>query len=112
MVHLTAAILAQAAPSPAGAPQGSGSFLFTMLPFLFIFLIFYFLLILPQRRRQKKHQEMLDALKPGDRVITNGGMYGTIVGLEGPKVVLRVADQVKIEFSRAAISALQEAPEK
>lgn len=102
-------MLAQAGPT---GQQGTGSFLVTMLPFALIFLIFYFLLILPARRRQKRHQEMLDNLKAGDRVITNGGLYGTVVGIDGNKVVLRVADQVKMEFARAAVAGLQDAPEK
>lgn len=102
-------LLAQAGP---GGQQGAGSFLPTMIMFGLIFLIFYFLLILPARRRQKKHQEMLDNLKAGDRVVTSGGLYGTVVALDGPKVVLRVADQVKMEFARAAVAGLQETPEK
>jgi preprotein translocase subunit YajC len=105
----TAGLLAQAGPA---GQQGTGSFLVTMLPFALIFVIFYFLLILPARRRQKKHQEMLDNLKAGDRVITNGGLYGTVVALDGAKVVLRVADQVKMEFARAAVAGLQDSPEK
>lgn len=109
MLETTATLLAQAGP---GGQQGSGSFLVTMLPFALIFLIFYFLLILPARRRQKKHQEMLDSLKAGDRVITNGGLYGTVVAIDGGKIVLRVADQVKMEFARAAVAGLQESPEK
>lgn len=107
MFESTAGLLAQAGP---GAPQGSGSFLVTMLPFALIFVIFYFLLILPARRRQKKHQEMLDNLKSGDKVITNGGLYGTVVAIDGGKIVLRVADQVKLEFARASVAGLQEPP--
>jgi len=69
--------------------------------------IFYFLMILPQQRRQKKVAEMLRNLKNGDKVVTNGGIYGTIVGLEDDAVQLRVAEQVKIKVSRAAIAAIQ-----
>ena len=100
-------LLAQAGP---GGTPGTGNFLVTMLPFALIFVIFYFLLILPARRRQKKHQEMLDNLKAGDRVITNGGLYGTVVAIDAGKVVLRVADQVKLEFARAAVAGLQDSP--
>jgi preprotein translocase subunit YajC len=108
MLDSMTGLLAQAGP---GGAQGSGSFLVTMLPFALIFVIFYFLLILPARRRQKKHQEMLDNLKAGDRVITNGGLYGTVVAIDGTKVVLRVAEQVKLEFARASVAGLQESPE-
>jgi len=69
--------------------------------------IFYVLLILPQQKRQKKLQELLAGLKSGDKVITTGGIYGTVVGLEDNAVQLRIADQVKIKVSRAAIAGLQ-----
>jgi preprotein translocase subunit YajC len=69
--------------------------------------IFYFLLILPAQRQRKKQQAMLAALKTGDRVITTGGIYGTIVGLRDDIVQLRIADQVKIEVARAAIAGHQ-----
>lgn len=69
--------------------------------------IFYFLLILPAQRRQKKTAQMLTALKNGDKVITSGGLYGTIVGLEGDAVQLRVAEQVKLKVARSAIAGLQ-----
>ena len=88
--------------------QGQGaSGLTTFLPLLLIMVIFYVLLILPQQRRQKKLGEMLSTLKTGDKVITNGGIYGTIVGLEGDAVQLRIADQVKIKVARSAIAGLQ-----
>ena len=69
--------------------------------------IFYFLMILPAQRRQKKVSQMLQELKNGDKVITNGGIYGTIVGLEDDSVQLRIAEQVKIKISRSAIAGLQ-----
>ena len=69
--------------------------------------IFYFLMILPAQRKQKKVTEMLQALKTGDKVITNGGIYGTIVGLEPDAVQLRVAEQVKIKIARSAIAGVQ-----
>lgn len=77
------------------------------LPLLVIMVIFYVLLILPAQRRQKKTQQMLGALKNGDKVVTSGGIYGTIVGLEGDTVQLRIADQVKVKMSRSAVAGLQ-----
>ena len=74
--------------------------------------IFYFLMILPAQRRQKKVNEMLAALKNGDKVITNGGIYGTIVGLEGDTVQLRIAEQVKMKVARSAIAGMQAEPPK
>lgn len=87
--------------------QGPGSFLPLLLPWILVMGIFYVLLILPQQKRQKKLQEMLAALKSGDKVITSGGIYGTVVGLEDNAVQLRIADQVKIRVSRAAIAGMQ-----
>jgi preprotein translocase subunit YajC len=81
--------------------------LMAFAPLLIIMVIFYVLLILPAQRRQKKTQEMLNALKNGDKVITNGGLFGTIVGIEGDSVQLRIADQVKVKVLRSAVSALQ-----
>lgn len=85
--------------------QSSGLTLF--LPLIVIMVIFYFLMILPAQRRQKKVAEMLKNLKNGDKVITNGGIYGTIVGLEPDSVQLRIAEQVKVKVSRSAVSGLQ-----
>jgi len=87
------------------AAQPSGITLF--LPLVLIMVIFYFLMIMPAQRRQKKVNEMLKNLKNGDKVITNGGIYGTIVGLEGDAIQLRIADQVKIKVSRSAVAGLQ-----
>jgi preprotein translocase subunit YajC len=69
-------------------------------------------MILPALRRHKKTAEMLNNLKTGDKVITNGGIYGTIVGLESDSVLLRVAEQVKIKVSRSAIAGLQAEPKE
>jgi preprotein translocase subunit YajC len=88
-----------------GASQPSSISL--LLPLILIMGIFYFLMILPAQRRQKKVGQMLKSLKTGDKVITNGGIYGTIVGLENDSVQLRIADQVKIKISRSAIAGLQ-----
>jgi len=87
--------------------QGQTGGLITFLPLVIIMVIFYVLLILPAQRRQKKTQAMLAALKSGDKVITNGGLYGTIVGLEDDAVQLRIAEQVKVKVSRSAISGVQ-----
>lgn len=89
-------------------PSGIGLF----LPLILIMVIFYFLMILPAQRRQKKVTEMLKALKTGDKVITNSGIYGTIVGMEDDAVQLRIAEQVKIKLSRSAIAGLQAEPSK
>ena len=80
-------------------------------PILIIMVIFYVLLIMPAQRRQKKTQQMLSTLKNGDKVVTNGGIYGTIVGIEADTVLLRIADvaqgQVKVKVLRSAVAGLQ-----
>jgi preprotein translocase subunit YajC len=73
-------------------------------PLLFIFAIFYFLLIMPQQRRQKKWQTMLDALKTGDKVTTSGGLRGTIIALKDDAVHLRVPpDNLRVEVTKASV---------
>jgi preprotein translocase subunit YajC len=69
--------------------------------------IFYVMLILPQQRQRKKTQEMLGALKTGDKVVTNAGIYGTINGFDGETVILKIAEQVKIRIARSAISQVE-----
>lgn len=92
------------------ADSGAGWGLAQLLPFILIFGIFYFLLILPQQRQRRKIQEMLKNLKTGDRVVTSGGIYGTIVGFRDSGVVqLQVASQVKVDVARSAIAGLQAA---
>jgi preprotein translocase subunit YajC len=74
-----------------------------------LFVIWYFLVIMPQQRQRKRTQEMLGNLKTGDKVLTSGGVYGTIAGFRGEIVQLQIASQVKIEVARSAITALQPA---
>jgi preprotein translocase subunit YajC len=78
-----------------------------ILPIILIMVIFYVLLILPAQKRQKKVASMLSELKNGDKVITTGGVYGTIVGIEDDAIQLRIADQVKIKVLRSAVGGLQ-----
>jgi preprotein translocase subunit YajC len=87
--------------------QQSASGLVAILPFILILVILYLLMILPAQRRQKKLAAMIAALKNGDKVVTNGGIYGTVVGLDNESVQLRVAEQVKIRVARSAIAGLQ-----
>ena len=75
------------------------------LIFLAIGLIFYFIVFLPNKKRQRALQEMLDNLKNGDKVITSGGIHGVVAGIKDDRVHLKIADQVKIEISKNAIVA-------
>ena len=75
--------------------------------FIVIIGIFYLIVFLPTQRQRKKLQTMIDSLKVGDKVITSGGIYGTIVGFKDDRIQLRVAENVKIELSRNSVTALQ-----
>jgi len=87
------------------SPAGNG--LIAFLPLAIIMVIFYVLLILPAQRRQKKTQAMLSDLKTGDKIVTTGGLYGTIASLDGDSLQLRIADQVKVKVARSAVAGLQ-----
>lgn len=87
--------------------QSSGSALIGLLPLVAIFAIFYVMLIMPQQKRQKKWQEMLATLKNGDKVVTSGGIKGTIISVKDDAVQLRVPpDNLRIEVARSAVTAL------
>jgi preprotein translocase subunit YajC len=87
-----------------GGVAGLGGF---VIPLMLMFGIMYFLVILPQQRQRKKVQEMLTAIKNGDKVITTSGIYGTINGMDGDTIILKIADNVKIRIARAAIAQVE-----
>jgi preprotein translocase subunit YajC len=93
--------------APPGGNGQPGSMLTTLLPLVVIFAIFYFLMIRPQQKQQKKHKEMLSALKKGDRVVTRGGMMGTIFSIVDNIVTIEVAENIKIKFSRESIAGVE-----
>ena len=103
-----AADLAFAAASPPGGSGGSSALLTQVVFFAAIFAIFYFLLIRPQQKTKRDRESMLAAVKKGDRVVTSSGLHGTVTGLGEHTVTLRVADQVKLEFDRAALGRIVE----
>lgn len=78
------------------------------VPLILLFVIFYFLLIRPQQKQQKKRQEMLKSLKKGDRIVTIGGLHGVIKEIDETMLSLRVADNLNLKFSRAAIDRVLE----
>lgn len=90
-----------------GSPDGGGGSGLFMLGYLaLIFGVFYLLLIRPQRKKQKEHQQLLEQLKKGDKVVTNGGMFGVIFAIddERGKVVLKFGEDTKIEFLKSSIA--------
>ena len=95
-------ILAMAAPS-----QGAPSTLVQLLPFALVLAIFYFIILLPMKRRQQKVADFLAALKVDDKVVTSGGIYGTITRVNDESLQLQIAERVRIEVSRNAIVGYQ-----
>jgi len=89
-----------------GQSGGSSSLLGMFLPFLLIIMVVYFFMIRPQQKRQKENQRMLADLKKGDKVLTTGGMYATVFGFSDDqnKVILKISDEVKMEFLKSAIA--------
>lgn len=91
----------------ASSASTSGTLAGNLLPFLLIIVIFYFFLIRPQNKKQKETQKMLDALKKGDKVITIGGIHGTVSSVKDNTVVVKVDENCKLEFNRTAISSVE-----
>jgi preprotein translocase subunit YajC len=90
--------LAQAAqPSP----------LMNLWPMALIMIVFYFLLIAPMRKRQKELQAQVDAIQKGDTVITSGGLYGKVAGIDGKTVFVEIADKVKVRVAKSAINSVE-----
>jgi preprotein translocase subunit YajC len=87
-------------------------FLMQILPLVVIFAVFYFLLIRPQQKRQKERNTMLSALKKGDKVITIGGLHGTITDLNDERVTLKVSENTRLVFERSAVNAVVNSNEK
>ena len=90
----------------AGGSAGQSGGITAFVPLILMFVIFYFLLIRPQQKKAKEHKAMLDNLKRGNRVVTSGGIFGTIVSLDDTTVGLEIAEKVKIKVARGNIGGL------
>lgn len=106
-MSIPAALVFAAATSSQGAPQQQGNFLLLMIPYALIFVVFYFLMIRPARQRQKEHAQMLDALKPGDKVVCAGGIHATVVGVTDATVQVKIADQVRVDVEKSSVTAVK-----
>lgn len=93
---------------PASGNGGGAQLMSTIIMFAAIFLIFYFMIIRPQQKRAKERDKMLAALEKGDKVVTSGGIHGTIAGIEEKSVLLQIADNVKVKVERSAINIVLE----
>lgn len=96
-------LLAMANPSGGG---GSGGGMMTVLMFGSIFAIFYFMIIRPQRKQQSERKQMIDALKRGDKIVTSGGLFGTVKDVKGDRVIVTIAEGVKVEVAKSAVSGV------
>ena len=83
-----------------------GNPLTMLVPFVLIFAVFYFIVIMPAKKQQKKKDAMIAALKKGDRVVTNGGIYGSVAAVEDQSLLLKVAENVKIRVAKSAIAGM------
>ncbi|MDO9464664.1 MAG: preprotein translocase subunit YajC [bacterium] len=92
--------------------QGQGNPFGFLIMMALIFGIFYFLTIRPQQKKQKERQEMISKVEKGDKVITSGGIYGMVVGTKEKTLVIKVADNVKVEFARSAVSRVEKKAEQ
>jgi len=91
-----------------GGTGGMGGSLVQFLPFILIFVIFYFLLIRPQQKQRKQHQQLLDNLKTGDKVVTASGIYASVVKLGDDRVTLEIAPKVNVQIDRGQIARLSD----
>lgn len=82
------------------------SLLSSLLPFLLIIAVFYFLILRPQQKRQKERAKLLEAVNKGDKIITSGGIHGTVEGIEDNTVLVKIADNVKVKMDKAAIGTI------
>jgi preprotein translocase subunit YajC len=91
-----------------GSPPGPGvSPYVQLIPIALVFAIFYFIILLPTKRRQKKLEEFLTSLKAGDRVVTTGGLYGSVTKVNEKSVQLQIANNVRVEVARSAVVGFQ-----
>ena len=93
------------AQESAAVPNQTAVMVANIIPLVFVFGVFYFLIIRPQQKTKKTHETMLKALDKNDEVITNSGIYGTIVGIKDDTVMLRIAENVKIEIQKSAVGS-------
>ncbi len=87
-----------------GAGSGQSSQIMAFLPLILLFAVFYFLLIRPQQKRARTHKQFIEGLKKGDRIVTSGGMYGTITGVTDDAVTIEVAEKVRVKILKSAVA--------
>ncbi len=103
-LSLLSAVAYAADVEPGAAAAGGGSAMMTFLPLILLFAVMYFLMIRPQQKKQKEHQAMLNAIQKGDRIQTNGGILGTVTGVDQSELTVEIAPQVRVKVSRGFIA--------
>ena len=94
------------APPPGGTGGEGGGLMSTLVMFALIIGIFYFMILRPQQKKQKEREKMLEAVKKGDKVVTTGGLHGSVAGIDEKTILLQVAENVKMKFDRSAVSTI------
>jgi len=103
-------LLAMAAPTPAGTDANpTGSMVQMLGMFAILGVMFYFLLIRPQSKQRKEHDNLLKNLKAGDKVLTSAGIYGVVANVKDKSILVKIADNVKVEMSKSSITTVLEA---
>ena len=95
-----------------GSEGGGGAPLVQLLPFVLMFLVLYLLILRPQIRKQKAQQRMIDELEKGDRIVTTGGIHGVILNIKDDVLVVKIAENVKVDLSRAAVQRVKNGDQK
>jgi len=103
-------LFAEAATTSAAPGQPQTNILLQMAPLVFIFVIFYFLLIRPQQKKAKDHTKLISSVKTGDQVVTNAGIHGVVANVKDNTLIIKIADNVKVEFDRAAVAVVVKSP--
>ena len=103
--------ISEAWAQAAGGSAGGLEMITSIAPFILVFIVMWFLLIRPQQKKQKEHRAMVAALKRGDRVVTNGGIYGQVSHVADDHLMVEIADGVKIKIVRDAVAAVPGKPE-
>ncbi len=86
------------------AASGQGGQIMAFLPLILLFAVFYFLLIRPQQKRARTHKQFMENLKKGDKVVTSGGLYGTITGVTDDAVTIEIAEKVRVKILKSAVA--------
>ena len=86
--------------------DGTASLISSLLPFVLIILVFYFLILRPQQKRAKQREKLLSGVQRGDKIITSGGVHGTVEGIEDNTLLVKIADNVKVKMEKSAIATI------